>query len=29
MGYGKPGKLWRLRISFSMPGKSQNLIVGP
>ena len=28
-GHRKPGKSWNLRISFSRPGKSRNLIVGP
>ena len=28
-GHGKPGKECNLRISFSRPGKSWNLIVGP
>ena len=28
-GHGKPWKSWKLRILFSRPGKSWNLIVGP
>ena len=28
-GHGKPGKSWNWRISFSRPGRSLNLIVGP
>ena len=28
-GHGNPGKSWNWRISFSRPGKSINLIVGP
>ena len=27
--HGKPVKSWNLRVSFSRPGKSRNLIVGP